>query len=136
MAADFSTGRCIGMYVYIGVAGANSSDNFSQFLRPNLLANIAASYSHNARGGNRPHKLARSISTQWRSDWTGVGCRLAKPDNDATVHIWLRDMDMCLGSHGSLQSAVNSLIIDGLIVSANKPAKLTGRFGGHYGHFL
>lgn len=72
-----------------------------------------------------PVENARPIGTQWSSDWTRVRRGLTKPDNNAAVHAGLCHVDMGLSRHRSLPSTIGQLIIDGLIVAVNKPAKFS-----------
>jgi hypothetical protein len=113
------------VHVCISVAGANRGDNFGELLGADLLANIITTYGHNTRGGNRSRESARTIGTEWSSDWTGVRRGLTKPDHNAAVHTRLCHVDMGLRRHRSLQPTVAQLIIDGLIVAVDKSAKFS-----------
>jgi hypothetical protein len=60
------------MDVCISVAGANRSDDFFELLASDLLADISAADSDNARGRNRPSEGTRPIGAVRRPAGTEI----------------------------------------------------------------
>jgi hypothetical protein len=101
------------MNVCIRVAGANRGDDFFKLTGPKLLtASRCSGCGHDACSRNRPSKMTRPIGAVRGPDRTSIRRRLAKPDDDTTIHTRLADVDVRLCRQRSLQPYVNSKSID------------------------
>ena len=120
------------MHVRVGGAGPDGRDDLAEFTSPELLARHRP--GHDVGGRDRPGN-GTGLRTRLGPGWTGVRRRAAEPDDNAAVHAQLGNVDVGL-CHRPLQPAVRQLVVDRLIVPADRGAELAAGPGGHRGHLL
>ena len=132
LAPDLPTRRQVRVYIGVGHPRPDGRDDGGEIPSHELLAGRGP--GHDIGGRDRPRNRA-GLWTRLGPIWTGVRRRAAEPDHDAPVYAPLAHMDVALG-HRPLQPAVHQLVVDGLLVLANRGVELAMGDRGYRRHLL
>src|SRR5919109_4004834 len=106
-----AAGRQIRVHICIGGTRANGGDDLVEFARRKLLASCCPRYDVFLRDRPFYGTLLRALrgKTGRINEWRRPCGRLTQPDDDATVHAELSNMNVSL-LHRSLETAVCQLV--------------------------